>query len=144
MPSTTPNYGWTYPISSDDLNAGATSIGSFATGADASLASEAAARAAADSAEAAARVAADNQRPTSNKSAINFVYASVATDSNGIFTLSGGTTKYVVQAWEVGIGFPCYIAKTNAFNQYQLGYWWLNDFRLMTNSIIALYYIEVP
>lgn len=37
MPSTTTNYGWTYPISSDDLNAGATSIGSLASGADASL-----------------------------------------------------------------------------------------------------------
>ena len=48
MPSTTPNYGWTYPISSDDLNAGATSVGSLATGADASLAAEATARAAAD------------------------------------------------------------------------------------------------
>ena len=48
MPSTTPNYGWTYPISSDDLNAGATSVGSLATGADASLKAEADARAAAD------------------------------------------------------------------------------------------------
>lgn len=49
MPSTTPNYGWTYPISSDDLNAGATSIGSLATGADASLAAEANARSSQDS-----------------------------------------------------------------------------------------------
>lgn len=37
MPSTTSNYGWTYPISSDDLNAGATSIGSLATGVDATV-----------------------------------------------------------------------------------------------------------
>ena len=48
MPSTTTNYGWTYPISSDDLNAGATSVGSLASGIDASLATEASTRAAAD------------------------------------------------------------------------------------------------
>ena len=52
MPSTTSNYGWTYPISSDDLNAGATSIGSLATGADASLKSEQDARVAADATKA--------------------------------------------------------------------------------------------
>lgn len=41
MPSSTPNYGWSYPISSDDLNAGATTIGSFATAADATMATKA-------------------------------------------------------------------------------------------------------
>jgi len=37
MPSTTTYYGWTYPISSDDLNAGATSVGSLATGIDSTV-----------------------------------------------------------------------------------------------------------
>lgn len=38
MPGSTSNFGWTYPISSDDLNAGASTIGSLATSIDAALA----------------------------------------------------------------------------------------------------------
>lgn len=86
MPSTTPNYGWSYPISSDDLNAGATSIGSLATGADASLKAEATARAAADT----TLTTAVNQRPTGTMANIDAGVYNVTTDANGVFTNPGG------------------------------------------------------
>lgn len=96
MPSTTTNYGWTYPISSDDLNAGATSIGSLATGADTSLKAEATARIAADNSEAATRAAADtaldNAKPNSNQDIINGQYVAVTTNSSGGFTSTGITS----------------------------------------------------
>ena len=48
MPSLTPNYSWPYPISSDDLNAGATEIGNLANDIDTDLKAEENARIAAD------------------------------------------------------------------------------------------------
>lgn len=41
MPSSTPNFNWPYPISSDDLNAGATEIGNLANAADTTMATRA-------------------------------------------------------------------------------------------------------
>lgn len=109
MPSTTSNYGWTYPISSDDLNAGATSIGSLATGADTSLASEASTRAAADALMASdINYIANTLVPTKTVTtgynagtpfavtAISVSYVAVTTDSNGRFTLGPTFAKCIV------------------------------------------------
>lgn len=41
MPSSTPNFNWPYPISTDDLNAGATEIGNLANAADTTMATRA-------------------------------------------------------------------------------------------------------
>lgn len=107
MPSTTSNYGWTYPISSDDLNAGATTIGSMANGIDTSLnsaiTSEAATRAAAITSEAATRAAADTantnlitsrimeEAPVSASRELRVGVMYVTTNSSGVFTLPSST-----------------------------------------------------
>lgn len=85
MPSSTPNYGWTYPISSDDLNAGATSIGSLATGADASL-------------KAASDLITNKVLWEGAPVNISTYAAYPTTDANGYFTLSGITpARSIVQ-----------------------------------------------
>lgn len=98
MPSTTPNYGWSYPISSDDLNAGASTIGSFATSADATVKNidnivtwglaDRYTKAVIDAAFA-TRDAAIAARPTSNASSITVGGYTVTTDAAGRFSLAG-------------------------------------------------------
>ena len=125
MPSTTSNYGWTYPISSDDLNAGATAIGSLATGADSSLKAEANTRASADGLMAAdIDYIANTLVPTKTVTTwmngstpvsvtnITVSYAAVTTDSNGRFTLGPTFAQCMVGnvAVSASLDFPVFVS----------------------------------
>lgn len=140
MPSSTPNYGWTYPISSDDLNAGATSIGLLATGADTSL-----------QAEAVARTNSDinlnsliSLRPTSNKSAINISYASVATSSLGAFTIATSNRIVILKAWRAGFGANVIVGATGEVNTFTAFTAALGGIDGTPSWILGLYYMEFP
>ena len=149
MPSTTPNYGWTYPISSDDLNAGATSIGSLATGADSSLAAEASARAAADGLMAAdINYIANTLVPTKTVTTwmngstpvavtgLTVSYVSVTTNSNGRFTLGPTFAQCMIGnvSYSPSVEMPLYV--TGTAGQTFFTCW--NDGTRLTNSSIWL------
>lgn len=87
MPSSTSNYGWSYPVSTDDLNAGATTIGSLATGIDSSLKTEALTRQGDVSTLTAAIDGKVKQGTVVKNIAISAF--TVTTASNGSFTLAG-------------------------------------------------------
>lgn len=92
MPSTTSNYGWSYPISTDDLNAGATTIGSLATGVDSTLYANLTSLSSSLSSEATTRGNADNAlnaaKPDSNYNYIDGAVAqTTTTNASGEITI---------------------------------------------------------
>jgi len=140
MPSTTPNYGWTYPISSDDLNAGATSVGSLATGIDTSLQAEAVARTNSD-------VNLNNLialRPTSNKGSIVITYQSVATDANGNFTVATSHRIVVLKAWRAGYAAPVVVGATGEVNTFRAYAPVLGGMDPTPSWILGLHVMEFP
>lgn len=103
MPSTTTNYGWSYPISSDDLNAGATTIGTLATGIDSTVKAQLATKA------------------TFNATSITVWSGNVTTDANGYFTVSGFSpnTEPVI----ISVKYtPCVIEINPNVNQFRAWY----------------------
>lgn len=141
MPSTTPNYGWQYPVSSDDLTAGASQIGTMITAADASLAAEAATRAAADS----TLQANINAKITSGSTPVvaAIMFTALTTNASGQFTISGvnsnNTNWGTCMAHAVAI--PLNIA--GDLNTPTVWTAWRSDGVLMANTTIYLNYWKV-
>lgn len=140
MPSTTSNYGWTYPISTDDLNAGATSIGSLATGADSSLKAEENARVSAVN----TLTTAVNARPTSNKASINISYQSVSTNSSGDFTYSSTGRVIILKAWRAGYTASVVVGSKDDSNNFRAYAPVLGGMDPTPSWVLGMYVMEFP
>ena len=135
MPSTTSNYGWTYPISSDDLNAGATSIGSLATGIDTSVA--------------ALSTTVNNKITTPAGVPVNATLYTVAvsTNSSAAFALSGvNYNNTVFGASYYGTAWPViFVIHNNTIPTTWTvrGLDYTGDFGYLTSTIITVTYWRV-
>lgn len=119
MPSTTPNYGWSYPISSDDLNAGATTIGSLATSADSTvktvannLATETTNRISADN-------ALDAAKPNCTFDNIEYAWITTTTNGSGQITLGADVSSIVIGIGRsLGAGVVALVPEASPSNKY--------------------------
>lgn len=150
MPSTTPNYGWSYPISSDDLNAGATSIGNLATGADATV------KTIADNlaTETANRVTGDNnltsfingkitqEDPGLTTAAVHFGYANITTDGNGDIYPTGGPNLIIVMPTEESIGGA--VMAMRSVNSGRIKFWYTGPVGTgkLTNTTLQINWVR--